>query len=147
MNIEITNQTIAVIAVSVVAIVGWVIAYYEYSQHSKAKSKMSSDLQAALDVKELDLIESEKLIKERITEIQSVYQSAIDDQNINLELYESYIKNFDAAITLCDSRLKELDTKGVFSTDDEIGFFFQNVKYLQEGLNKFKIDKEVIDGN
>lgn len=33
--------------------------------------------------------------------------------------------------------LKELDTIGAFKSDDEIGFFFQAVKQIQETLNQY----------
>lgn len=33
--------------------------------------------------------------------------------------------------------LKELDTLGAFKSDDEIGFFFQAVKQIQETLNQY----------
>lgn len=117
--------------------------------NSEAVLKLVKDyedkLKSAIDVRAEDLEESEKLVKERIDEIQSVYQSAIDDQNASLLLYEKYIKNFDACIQLSDKKLKEIDARGTFETDDEVGIFFTNLKYMQQLLNNFKIDKETLD--
>jgi hypothetical protein len=37
-----------------------------------------------------------------------------------------------------EKRLKEIDAKGSFKSDDEIGWFFDEVKKIQNGLNQFK---------
>ena len=42
------------------------------------------------------------------------------------------------AIEACDQRLKQIDEKGMFRSDDEIGWFFNEIKVLQEGLSQFK---------
>lgn len=113
--------------------------------HSGAVKDLEVKLAAALEVRESDLEESEQLVKDRIKEIEDAYKQVLEEQNQSLELYEKYIRNFDAAITLSGKKLRDLDAKGSFSSDDEIGFFFTNVSYLQEALNKFKIDKEIMD--
>ncbi len=43
------------------------------------------------------------------------------------------------AIRIDDARekLNELDQLGAFKTDDEIGFFFQNLVEIQKDLNQF----------
>ena len=38
-----------------------------------------------------------------------------------------------------DARLKKIDTKGTFESDDEIGWFFEQIKVIQERLNNFKL--------
>lgn len=96
-------------------------------------------------IKEEELIESEQLVKDRIVEIEKVYKEVIDEQNESLELYEKYIRNFDATIALSGKKLEELDEKGSFKSDDEIGFFFRAVQSLQSILDNFKINKEVLD--
>lgn len=53
--------------------------------------------------------------------------------------YESYMTNLSNTINFSDKKLKEIDAKGSFEGDDEVGFFFKQVKYLQEQLNNFKI--------
>ena len=40
-----------------------------------------------------------------------------------------------------DRILKELDKIGAFRSDDEIGFFFNNVKAIQETLNEFSVKR------
>ena len=53
--------------------------------------------------------------------------------------YMEYLNKISGIIELSDKKLKEIDHKGSFESDDEIGFFFQSVKQLQEALNAFKI--------
>jgi hypothetical protein len=53
--------------------------------------------------------------------------------------YMEYLSRISGIIELSDKKLKEIDHKGSFESDDEIGFFFQSVKQLQEALNAFKI--------
>lgn len=53
--------------------------------------------------------------------------------------YETYMNNMSETIEFSSNKLKEIDAKGSFEGDDEVGFFFQEVKTLQEMLNDFKI--------
>ena len=53
--------------------------------------------------------------------------------------YENFITKQSEAITACDVRLKQLDQKGSFVADDEIGFFFKEVEKIQEALNEFTL--------
>ena len=55
------------------------------------------------------------------------------------EAMEDFINKQSEAIAACDTRLKEIDQKGVFYADDEIGWFFEEVKKIQEALNEFRM--------
>ena len=55
------------------------------------------------------------------------------------EKLEDFIAKQSDAINECDARLKQIDTKGIFYSDDEIGWFFQEVKKIQEALNEFTL--------
>jgi len=55
------------------------------------------------------------------------------------ERLEDFIIKQSEAITACDQRLKQLDQKGSFIADDEIGFFFKEVEKIQEALNEFTL--------
>ena len=37
--------------------------------------------------------------------------------------------------------MKEIDAKGTFESDDEVGFFFQRLKLLAELLITYKLNK------
>jgi len=51
-----------------------------------------------------------------------------------------YIRNFDEQISYAEKRLDQIDQKGVFAGDDEIGWFFSQIKVIQESISKFKTD-------
>ena len=55
------------------------------------------------------------------------------------EILEDFIAKQSEAIQACDIRLKQLDHKGSFYADDEIGFFFKEVQKIQEALNEFTL--------
>ena len=59
-----------------------------------------------------------------------------------LSSYMLYLDRISRCIELSDKRLKEIDEKGTFKSDDEIGFFFDQVTQIQEVLNEFQV-KEV----
>ena len=55
------------------------------------------------------------------------------------ERLEDFISKQSEAINSCDQRLKEIDDKGMFYADDQIGFFFKEVQKIQEALNEFML--------
>ena len=54
--------------------------------------------------------------------------------------YREYITKLQEQISFTEKKVKEIDERGTFQSDDEIGWFFKNIKTLQESLSKFKID-------
>ena len=55
------------------------------------------------------------------------------------EKMEDFISKQSEAIEACDQRLKQIDDKGIFYADDQIGFFFKEVQKIQEALNEFTL--------
>ena len=55
------------------------------------------------------------------------------------ERLEDFITKQSDAINACDQRLKEIDDKGIFYADDQIGWFFNEVQKIQEALNEFTL--------
>jgi hypothetical protein len=55
------------------------------------------------------------------------------------ERLEDFIAKQSDAVNECGKRLKEIDNKGSFYADDEIGWFFEEVKKIQEALNEFTL--------
>ena len=55
------------------------------------------------------------------------------------ETLEDFITKQSEAIEACDKRLKQIDDKGIFYADDQIGFFFKEVQKIQEALNEFTL--------
>ena len=56
-----------------------------------------------------------------------------------IKSYENYMLNLSNTIEFSNKKLKEVDAKGTFDSDDEIGFFFKTLQFLQEQLNNFKV--------
>ena len=55
------------------------------------------------------------------------------------ERLEDFITKQSDAINTCNQRLKDIDNKNIFYADDEIGWFFQEVKKIQDALNEFTL--------
>jgi hypothetical protein len=55
--------------------------------------------------------------------------------------YLKYLDNISRIIEVSDEKIKKIDIKGSFEGDDEVGFFFKNLKQIQEILNDFNIKK------
>jgi len=57
---------------------------------------------------------------------------------------QNYIENISTVIGESSKRLREVDERGTFESDDEIGFFFKGVKEIQSILDEFNLN--VTDG-
>ena len=55
------------------------------------------------------------------------------------EILEDFIAKQSEAIQACNQRLKEIDDKNIFYSDDQIGWFFKEVQKIQEALNEFTL--------
>ena len=55
--------------------------------------------------------------------------------------YMSYLDQLSRIIEISDEKLKKVDERGIFKSDDEIGFIFEQIKDLQRILSKFRVDK------
>ena len=56
-----------------------------------------------------------------------------------LAQYLTYMDNISKQVEYSDVKLNQIDAKGIFKSDDEIGWFFEQVKNLQLQLNNFKL--------
>ena len=54
---------------------------------------------------------------------------------------DTYIRQFSKAVDYTSKQLENIDAKGTFESDDEIGWFFESVKTLQKELNEFNINE------
>ena len=54
--------------------------------------------------------------------------------------YQEFINNLSEEINKSDKRLEQIDQRGIFKSDDEIGWFFNEVKKIKRNLAKFKVD-------
>tara|TARA_R110001592_G_scaffold69772_2_gene214118 strand:+ start:4401 stop:4688 length:288 start_codon:yes stop_codon:yes gene_type:complete len=53
--------------------------------------------------------------------------------------YLKYLDKISQIIEFTDVKLKELDASESFKSDDEVGFFFEELQRLQTILNEFKV--------
>jgi len=62
-----------------------------------------------------------------------------EKQQTILISYLKYLNEISTIIEISDKNLREIDARGHFEADDEIGWFFKRVKDIQEILNNFQI--------
>lgn len=65
---------------------------------------------------------------------------------IKVEKYEDvvqdqvrYLQNISKTITESQKHLQNLDERGVFQSDDEVGLFFESMKSIQEELDRYML--------
>ena len=56
--------------------------------------------------------------------------------------HKNFIDKIDEHITFSNQKLKEIDQRGTFKSDDEIGWFFNEIKIIQNNLSQFKKDND-----
>jgi len=52
---------------------------------------------------------------------------------------QNYIDNLSTIIGESEKRLQEVDERGTFKSDDEVGFFFNTIKEIQRVLDQFNL--------
>ena len=51
---------------------------------------------------------------------------------------QEFIDKLTTQINYSEKKLEQIDNKGLFKSDDEIGWFFNEIKVLQNKLSQFK---------
>lgn len=60
--------------------------------------------------------------------------------------FETFILNIQQIIDFATTRMKQVDDSGHYESDDETGFFFQELKQLQETFDQlFETEEESTD--
>lgn len=72
-------------------------------------------------------------------------EDALEIQAETINHQNKFVTKLSESINNCSERLKIIDAKGSFKSDDEIGWFFEEIKYMQESLDQF-ITKPEEDG-
>jgi len=52
----------------------------------------------------------------------------------------TYIQTISTIMTESDKKIKEIDSKQIFQSDDEIGWFFNGIKEIQGLINEYNIN-------
>jgi len=55
------------------------------------------------------------------------------------EQLEDFIAKQSEGINACNVRLNNIDEKGIFRSDDQIGWFWEEILKIQEALNEFTL--------
>jgi hypothetical protein len=58
-----------------------------------------------------------------------------------VEGYRMFILRFQQQVKESDKRIKEIDSKGTFKSDDEVGYFFNELKKIQDSLTNFRVEE------
>jgi Tfp pilus assembly protein PilO len=66
-------------------------------------------------------------------------EDIVNEQTEILAGYMTYLNKVSDIISHSNKRLKEVDSKGSFESDDEVGFFFEQLKSIQSVLDQFNI--------
>lgn len=61
----------------------------------------------------------------------------LEDSVIHLE---GFIQEFSDNLSIIDKQLTEVDSKGSFQADDEVGYTFKTIKLITEKLKSFNIN-------
>jgi hemin uptake protein HemP len=62
----------------------------------------------------------------------------LEDMNV---VQDNYIRNISTIMTESNKKIKEIDSKQIFQSDDEIGWFFQGIKEIQDLINEYNVQK------
>ena len=61
-----------------------------------------------------------------------------------IDILEDWIINFKNSVESTFNKLKDVDNRGIFEKDDDVGFLFTDLKQIIESLNK-KVKEEETD--
>lgn len=114
--------------------------------NSELIEEYEGKLSKLVDTHNAELEELRDLHIQSIEKMSKDYVQTIEDQNEALELYEKHLMQLDYTIEYTSKVIKELDIRGAYESDDELGIFFKAIKEMQGHLNQFKLDKNLQDG-
>ena len=62
-----------------------------------------------------------------------------------LNQYEIYLTRIQSLIDFSTEKMKQIDSSGHFESDDEVGFFFEEIKKIQNILDNLFETEEIED--
>jgi len=54
---------------------------------------------------------------------------------------DEYIDSISILMSESNRKIKEIDSRQIFESDDEIGWFFKGIKEIQELINEYNINR------
>ena len=67
------------------------------------------------------------------------YEDELNRRQDAIISYQEYINGLGSTVEFMNKRIKEIDAKGTFSSDDEVGFFFERLKMLNDMLRPYNV--------
>ena len=67
------------------------------------------------------------------------YEDELTKRQEAIVSYQDYINSLGSTVEFMTKRIDEIDAKGTFSSDDEVGFFFNRLKMLNEMIRPYNI--------
>ena len=67
------------------------------------------------------------------------YEDELNRRQDAIISYQEYINGLGSTVEFVNKRIKEIDAKGTFSSDDEVGFFFDRLKMLNDMLKPYNV--------
>jgi hypothetical protein len=67
------------------------------------------------------------------------YEDELNKRQDAIISYQEYINGLGSTVEFINKRIKEIDAKGTFNSDDEVGFFFERLKMLNDMLRPYNV--------
>ena len=67
------------------------------------------------------------------------YEDELNKRQDAIISYQEYVNGLGSTVEFMNKRIKEIDAKGTFSSDDEVGFFFERLKMLNDMLRPYNV--------
>jgi hypothetical protein len=67
------------------------------------------------------------------------YEDELNKRQDAIISYQEYINGLGSTVEFINKRMNEIDTKGTFQSDDEVGFFFDRLKMLNDMLRPYNV--------
>jgi len=67
------------------------------------------------------------------------YEDELNKRQEAIVSYQEYINGLGSTVEFMTKRIDEIDTKGTFKSDDEVGFFFERLKMLNDLIRPYNV--------
>jgi hypothetical protein len=67
------------------------------------------------------------------------YEDELSKRQDAIVSYQDYINGLGSTVEFINKRVEEIDSRGTFKSDDEVGFFFERLKMLNDMLRPYNV--------
>ena len=122
-----------------IALVISIISIYKLKNKNEelvASNKEVTDENIRLESSCEKLIETNEKLQKNANEL----FEAAESRDKMIDSYEGFIQGFSDNLSAIDTQLTQLDNKGSFRADDEVGFVFTTIKLILDKLQEFNVN-------